>query len=128
GRPTILAALYGTVETFARVPSTSFEPEPAVEGILLRFTPREGPLPVGSPAMLEETTRRLFAWRRKQLGNSLPAVVGGDAQAEHLAQRASWPSDWKRRRPEELAPELYFALTRAMEAPAADGGPAGGRA
>ncbi|MCI4345195.1 MAG: hypothetical protein L3K07_00345 [Thermoplasmata archaeon] len=115
GRPTILAALYGTVELFARVPSTSFEPEPAVEGIVLRFTPREGPLPVGSPAILEDLTRRLFAWRRKQLGNSLPAVVGGDAQAERLARESGWPSDWKRLRPEALGPPLFFALAHALE-------------
>jgi 16S rRNA (adenine1518-N6/adenine1519-N6)-dimethyltransferase len=125
GRPTILAALYGTVETFARVPSRSFEPEPAVEGIVLRFTPRNGALPVLAPLGLEEITRRLFAWRRKQLGNSLPAVVGGESQADHLGNLAGWPSDWRRRRPEELAPELYFALARAMESRRQSASPAG---
>jgi 16S rRNA (adenine1518-N6/adenine1519-N6)-dimethyltransferase len=125
GRPTILAALYGSVETFARVPSRAFEPEPAVEGILVRFTPRIGPLPVSAPGGLEEITRRLFAWRRKQLGNSLPAVVGGEGRADQLANLSEWPTDWRRRRPEELPPELYFALARALERSQAAPSPAG---
>jgi 16S rRNA (adenine1518-N6/adenine1519-N6)-dimethyltransferase len=113
GRPSIQAALYGRVETFAPVPATSFEPVPAVDGLIVRFTAREGPLPVPSVPALEETVRRLFSSRRKQLGNLLPRLAGSGAAAEELARAAAWPEGWARQRPEELPPEAYFALARA---------------
>ncbi len=120
GRPAIQAALYGTAEAFATIPRSSFEPVPRVDGMLVRFTGRPGPLPVPSVARLEDEVRRLFSSRRKQLGNLLPAVVGGVGEARRLAEEAGWPDGWARKRPEELAPEMFFALSRAR---ALRGGP-----
>lgn len=115
GRPAIQAALYGRAERFAPVPASAFSPVPAVAGVLVRFTGREGPLPVRSPLRLERTVRDLFGRRRKQLGNLLPAVAGGSERARRLAEQAGWPSEWARMRPEELGPEAYFALADALE-------------
>jgi 16S rRNA (adenine1518-N6/adenine1519-N6)-dimethyltransferase len=117
GRPAIQAALFGTVETFAPVPAASFEPVPAVDGLLVRFTDRGGPLPVPSVPRFEEAVKLLFSSRRKQLGNLLPRLAGGTAGASALAREAGWPAGWERRRPEELPPEAFFALATAREAP-----------
>lgn len=118
GRPTIQAALYGTVERFAVVPASAFVPRPEVAAVSIRFRPRAGPLPVGSPERLEELVRRLFSWRRKQLGKTLGAVLGPPGRAERLARAAGWPEGWPRLRPEQLPPEAFFALERAVGAEA----------
>ncbi|MHB8351977.1 MAG: 16S rRNA (adenine(1518)-N(6)/adenine(1519)-N(6))-dimethyltransferase RsmA [Thermoplasmata archaeon] len=117
GRPAIQAALYGRAERFATVPRSAFEPTPKVDGILVRFSGRPGPLPVPSVTRFEAEVRQLFASRRKQLGNLLPALAGGTEGARRLADRAGWPEGWARRRPEELPPESYFALSRARARP-----------
>jgi 16S rRNA (adenine1518-N6/adenine1519-N6)-dimethyltransferase len=113
GRPAIQAALYGSVETFAPVPARAFEPTPAVDGLIVRFTDRGVALPVPSVPEFEHAVQVLFSARRKQLGNLLPRLAGGDEAAAELAAASGWPTDWARRRPEELAPEYYFALATA---------------
>ncbi len=113
GRPSILARLYGDVELFQTVPASSFYPRPKVAGRLFAHRPRDGALPVGSVARLEEVVRVLFSSRRKQLANLLPRVTGSRGAAE-IARAASWPPGWERMRPEDLAPERYFALERAL--------------
>jgi 16S rRNA (adenine1518-N6/adenine1519-N6)-dimethyltransferase len=116
GRLSILAALYGTAELYRTIPSSAFEPVPEVEGVLVGFVAREGPLPVPSVPTLERAIRALFSSRRKQLGNLLPRVAGSEREARRAAERADWPSDWSRRRPEELAPEAYFRLASELGA------------
>jgi 16S rRNA (adenine1518-N6/adenine1519-N6)-dimethyltransferase len=120
GRLSIIARLYGEVELFRTVPPSSFEPEPEVESRLAVHVARPGPLPVPSVPDFEVAVRALFRSRRKQLGNLLPRLAGTDGGAERLAERAEWPTDWARRRPEELAPEAYFRLAcvRAGKSPA----------
>jgi 16S rRNA (adenine1518-N6/adenine1519-N6)-dimethyltransferase len=113
GRLSIVARLYGEVELFRTVPATSFEPEPEVESRLAVHVARPGPLPVPSVPDFEVAVRELFRSRRKQLGNLLPRLAGTDGGAERLAERAEWPADWARRRPEELPPEAYFRLACA---------------
>ncbi len=113
GRLSIIAQLYGDVELFRTVPPTSFEPAPEVESRLAVHVARPGPLPVPSVPDLELAVRELFRSRRKQLGNLLPRLAGSDRRAERLAERAEWPTDWARRRPEELSPEAYFRLAVA---------------
>ena len=110
GRPSILARLYGEPELWREVGPEAFYPRPRVVGRLLSHTARPGPLPVPSVERLETVVRRLFASRRKQLGNLLPAVAGGRPEAAELALLAGWPEGWERLRPEQLPPEAYFRL------------------
>ena len=117
GRLSIAARLYGEVELFAEVPASSFYPPPAVLGQILVHTAREGPLPVPSVDRFERIVRGLFSSRRKQLANLLPRLAGGEVRANALARDAGWPSDWARRRPEELPPEAYFRLAFVFEPP-----------
>ena len=114
GRLSIVARLYGEPELFRSVGPEAFWPRPEVESRLVVHTARPGPLPVPSVPRFELAVRTLFSARRKQLGNLLPRLVASRSDAARLAARAGWPDDWATRRPEELAPEAFFALARAL--------------
>jgi len=116
GRLSIFAQLYGTVELFRTVPADAFTPRPEVEGRIGTHRARADPLPVPSVAAFERTVRILFSARRKQLGNLLPRATGGATEARRVAASAGWPDHWARLRPEDLDPEAYFALARAIDA------------
>ena len=116
GRLTLAARLFGDVELYRSVPRSAFVPVPEVDSRLVVHVRRQGPLPVPSLAIYEQVVRELFSARRKQLGNLLPRLGGSPAGADRLARAADWPHDWSRRRPEELPPEAFFALARALAA------------
>jgi 16S rRNA (adenine1518-N6/adenine1519-N6)-dimethyltransferase len=120
GRISILAALYGTLESHQSVPASAFYPVPKVDGRLVVFDRRPGPLPVSSLPTLESLLNTLFSSRRKQLGNLLPRALSrlhSARPATELAARAEWPTAWERLRPESLAPEAYFRLVGALGDP-----------
>ncbi|MCI4340441.1 MAG: 16S rRNA (adenine(1518)-N(6)/adenine(1519)-N(6))-dimethyltransferase [Thermoplasmata archaeon] len=114
GRLTVLAACYGAVEPFQVVASRAFEPAPAVEGRVLVYERRRAPAPVPSVAALEQLLDALFSARRKQLKNLLPRALPRGVDGNDAARAAGWPDDWAGRRPEELAPEEFFRMTRAI--------------
>jgi len=114
GRLSIIAQLYGSIELFRTVGPEAFAPRPEVESRIGVHVARSDPFPVPSVPEFEEVLRRLFSSRRKQLSNLLPRVVSGAASAPDIAQRAHWPEDWARRRPEELPPTAFFALAHAL--------------
>lgn len=113
GRLSIVAQAYGSVELFRTVPADAFVPAPDVESRLGVHVARAGPLPVSSMAALEHQVAVLFSSRRKQLGNLLPRLVSS-GEVSAVAREADWPDDWSRRRPEDLAPTAYFALSEAL--------------
>jgi len=114
GRLSIFAQLYGSVELYRSVGAEAFTPRPRVESRLAVHTARPDPLPVPSVPVLERAVSVLFSSRRKQLGNLLPRLSPSKEAAELLAKDAGWPADWRRRRPEELPPEAYFALATCL--------------
>ena len=118
GRPSVLARLYGDVELWRELGPESFYPRPRVTSRLLSFRARDGPLPVPAVEGLEAVLRSLFSSRRKQLGNLLPRLAATDAAAASLARAADWPDGWERLRPEQLEPEAFFRLARAVGTPA----------
>jgi 16S rRNA (adenine1518-N6/adenine1519-N6)-dimethyltransferase len=118
GRISILTALYGTLESHQSVPASAFYPRPSVDGRLVVFERRRGPLPISSLSTLESLLDTVFSSRRKQLGNLLPRALARlhePRPATELAARAEWPTEWKRLRPESLAPEAYFRFVRALD-------------
>ncbi len=117
GRPSILARLYGSVELYRTVGPEAFTPPPKVESRIAVHVARSGPLPVPDPLVLERAMATLFSSRRKQLGNLLSRLDATPGADDRLAEAAAWPKDWRRRRPEELPPEAYFALARALLGP-----------
>jgi 16S rRNA (adenine1518-N6/adenine1519-N6)-dimethyltransferase len=116
GRLSIIARLYGTVELFRSVPPTAFTPVPEVTSRIGVHSARSGTLPVPSVPAFEEVVRLLFSSRRKQLKNLMPRVVRPEAAAARATREAGWPSEWPSLRPEDLPPESYFALARALSA------------
>jgi 16S rRNA (adenine1518-N6/adenine1519-N6)-dimethyltransferase len=125
GRLSIIAQLYGSLELYRSVGPEAFTPRPEVESRIGVYVTRPGPLPVPAVPAFEEILRKLFSSRRKQLSNLLPRVVRDREAAGEIARRAGWPTDWGRRRPEELPPSAYFALAEALAertAPATKGG------
>ncbi len=122
GRPSILARLYGEPELLREVAPEAFYPVPRVRSRLWTHTARVGALPVRSVDRLEGTVRRLFASRRKQLGNLLPGLAGSEARSLALAQASEWPSGWERMRPEQLPAEAYFRLAETLDERRGTGG------
>jgi len=116
GRLSLAAHLYGETELYRTVDPSAFEPVPEVESRLAVHTARSGPLPVTSVATFERVVRTLFSARRKQLGNLLPRLAASRAAAARIAEAAGWPSDWATRRPEDLPPEAFFAITQLVAA------------
>ncbi|MCI4367958.1 MAG: 16S rRNA (adenine(1518)-N(6)/adenine(1519)-N(6))-dimethyltransferase RsmA [Thermoplasmata archaeon] len=115
GRLSIVAALYGSVEPFQVVRSSSFFPMPEVEGRVIVFRRHEGELPARSPERVVSVVRTLFSSRRKKLGNLLPRLASSRTDAKELARRAQWPEDWQDRRPETLPPSDFFRLADVLE-------------
>jgi len=127
GRPSIVARLYGEPELLREVGPEAFHPVPKVASRLWAHSAREGPLPVRSVERLEEVVRRLFASRRKQLGNLLGALVPPGGSAGELARDAGWPQEWARLRPEQLPPEAFFRLANLLDGRSDLSGPQGAR-
>ena len=111
GRLTILAQLFAQVELFRTVGPPCFHPRPSVDSRLVALTARPDPLAVRSVPRLEEAVRQLFSSRRKQLGNLLPRLT---PDPDAVARAAGWPDGWRRRRPEELPPEAFYALANLL--------------
>ncbi|MGB7123447.1 MAG: 16S rRNA (adenine(1518)-N(6)/adenine(1519)-N(6))-dimethyltransferase RsmA [Thermoplasmata archaeon] len=116
GRLALLARLYGDVELYRTVAAAAFAPVPEVESRLGVHRARSGSLPVGSVPTLERVVRTLFSSRRKQLANLLPRLASSAREAASLAEESGWPTGWPTLRPEQLPPEAFFALSRALEA------------
>ena len=116
GRLSIWARYYGAVELYRTVGPDAFVPRPEVSSRLAVHVARPGPLPVRADT-LERIVRVAFSSRRKQLGNLVPPLFPSAEEADRQAIAAGWPRDWRRHRPEDLAPGLYFELGRRLEAP-----------
>jgi 16S rRNA (adenine1518-N6/adenine1519-N6)-dimethyltransferase len=111
GRLSIFAQLFAEVELFRTVGPAAFQPRPAVASRIVVLNARPDPLAVTSVPRLEESVRQLFSSRRKQLGNLLPRITN---DPDGVAERAGWPADWRRRRPEELTPQAFYDLANTL--------------
>ena len=93
----------------------AFRPTPNVDSTVLRITPHRPPrLSAGEEDDLRALTRATFGWRRKQLQKILRSapLYGLDVAAvDGLATRTG--IDF-RSRPEDLAPDDFIALSRAL--------------
>ncbi len=119
GPLTILGRVHGEFRLAGKVPSEAFFPPPRVEGVFVVF--RRDPLDPAprNAERFRELVVRSFAQRRKMLSHTLPAVVEGLAgrtvPLEEWLREAGWPEDWRRRRPEEIPPGAFVALSNRLE-------------
>lgn len=87
----------------------SFSPAPKVMSAVVRFEPLAGPASAGLAPDWDRFSAwlsRIFSQRRKQLGNSLSAVLPPDRMALVRAD----PTWSLKLRPEQLTPEEHLAL------------------
>lgn len=105
GLLSVIAQLAAACRLCFHVSPGSFTPVPKVTSSVVRFDP----LDLSSPPDWEALSRwltRLFSQRRKQLGNSLGAMLSPDRFAL-LRAESPVPLD---QRPEQLAPAVHLAL------------------
>jgi 16S rRNA (adenine1518-N6/adenine1519-N6)-dimethyltransferase len=107
GRLSVLTALRAEARILFNVPPSAFVPQPKVMSTVVELLPRQDaprfPMPV-----LERLTQAAFGQRRKMLRQSLKLL--GDV-AELLGECGIAPE----KRAEEISPEGYLALVRALE-------------
>jgi ribosomal RNA small subunit methyltransferase A len=119
----VVFQLYALTKLHFKIPPTVFYPKPKVDSALigLRFATRrelQERLQGVSPVDLRRVVTTAFQQRRKTLRNSLRKLVAEVKDA--LDEDAIWstdevlglPSDWSSRRPEQLTPDQFVALTR----------------
>jgi 16S rRNA (adenine1518-N6/adenine1519-N6)-dimethyltransferase len=116
GSLAVLHRLAVRVEPRLELPPGCFYPAPRVRSTFLRMTPLAAPpLAPGELEAVEAVARRAFGKRRKTLANALrEAAASPEALLRALARAGIEP----RARAEELPPERWLALARALrEAP-----------
>lgn len=120
----VVFQLYAAVKMHFKIPPTVFYPKPKVDSALvgLQFAPppelrdRLGGV---SPADLRRVVTTAFQQRRKTLRNSLRKLVSYEGTSP-IDEAAVWsattvdglPEDWSTKRPEQLTPDQFVALTR----------------
>ena len=109
---TVLHGLCATLRRAREVGPGSFYPVPNVRSSFVRMTPRaDAPPSAGELARVEEVVRAAFGQRRKTLANALR----GAGLPDPVAACAAVGID-PRARAESLAPEVFRALARALDA------------
>jgi 16S rRNA (adenine1518-N6/adenine1519-N6)-dimethyltransferase len=117
GAVSLKVAYRAEASVVRRVPPSVFWPPPAVESVLVRLIPRDGPPPEAAeadPDRLFSTIDAAFAERRKTMRNAIRRLAGldaGDADAV-LASAGVAPAS----RPEELDLAAFARIVRALEA------------
>lgn len=71
GRLSVTAQHYGSLEIVEKVPPTAFDPQPAVESALVRFTARDPEYRVDDEGQFMAFVRGVFTQRRKTLRNAI---------------------------------------------------------
>jgi 16S rRNA (adenine1518-N6/adenine1519-N6)-dimethyltransferase len=115
GRLSVLTQWLCTVETMMHVGAQAFVPPPKVDSVVVRLTPRPGPLAPADKAALERVTAAAFGQRRKMLRQSLKTLATGTGFADGTALcRAAGIAP--ERRAETLSIEEFCALARLTKA------------
>jgi 16S rRNA (adenine1518-N6/adenine1519-N6)-dimethyltransferase len=106
------------VERLFTVGRGAFRPVPRVDSAVIRIEPFRPPrLTALEEVALRELTRTLFSWRRKQIQKTLRTAPGYQLppdQLEPLLRLLGIPPS---ARPEELDPETFVRLARALPHP-----------
>jgi 16S rRNA (adenine1518-N6/adenine1519-N6)-dimethyltransferase len=103
------------VERLFNVGRGSFRPAPRVDSSVIRIEPiSPAPLTAEEEDALRSLTRVAFSWRRKQLQKILRAAPDYALAADECARLEGDVGIDLSRRPEELDPERFIALSRAL--------------
>jgi 16S rRNA (adenine1518-N6/adenine1519-N6)-dimethyltransferase len=103
------------VERLFVVGRGAFRPVPRVDSAVIRIVPRvPPPLTAEEERDVRELTRAAFAWRRKQLQRTLRSAPQYELSADDVAALERDTSIALEQRPEQLGPEQFTALARAL--------------
>jgi 16S rRNA (adenine1518-N6/adenine1519-N6)-dimethyltransferase len=103
------------VERLFNVGRGSFRPVPRVDSTVIRLTPiTPAPLTPAEETDVRTLTRVAFSWRRKQLQKTLRAAPDYALDQGEIARLQELSGLQLVRRPEELAPDTFVLLSRAL--------------
>lgn len=115
GRLSVAAGHYADCEIVERVPSTAFDPRPAVESAVVRVSPREPEYEVSDEAAFLRFVKAVFTQRRKTVRNAIrnTAHVSGLDDPEAVVDRAD--EALLSARAGDLSPADFAALATLAE-------------
>lgn len=112
GRSSVTAQHYGELEIVEVVPPTAFDPQPAVDSAIVRFTPRSASYDVVDEEGFMDFVTGVFTQRRKTIRNAIRNTthITGIENPEGLIDRVD--EELLRKRAGELSPEDFAGLSR----------------
>jgi 16S rRNA (adenine1518-N6/adenine1519-N6)-dimethyltransferase len=108
GRLSVVAKAYCKAEILEIVPPSAFKPRPKVESAIVRIVP-EPEIEVKNKELFEDLVRFAFSRRRKMLGKIL------EDWCEEKGAEVDIPEELKRKRPEDIPPEVYAEIADSVE-------------
>eukprot|EP00981_Chlorochromonas_danica_P000794 scaffold192_cov320-Ochromonas_danica.AAC.5 len=108
GIPSVVFQLYAESRMVLKIPPNVFYPVPKVDSALLSvdFTKQHPELKTVFPEQLRKVVTTSFRQRRKMLRQSLKDLIA--------TEELFLPETWATKRPEEISPGEFLALTREM--------------
>lgn len=112
GRLSVTAQHYADLEIVEHVPPTAFTPQPQVESVVVRSTPREPDYAVPDEAAFLSLVTAVFTQRRKTMRNAIrnTAHISGLNDPDALVAAAD--PDLMDRRPGSVRPREFAVLVR----------------
>ncbi len=110
GRLSVTAGHYGSVEIVESVPPTAFQPQPAVDSVVIRVRPTEPEYSVSNEQVFMAVVRAVFTQRRKTLRNAIRNTTHISGIREPAAVIEATPEKHLQARPEELRPWEFAEL------------------
>jgi len=105
------------VERLFNVGRGAFRPVPRVDSAVIAIEPfRPPPLSADDEVAVRELTRAAFSWRRKQLQKTLRSAPEYALDADAVVAIEAATGIALEQRPEQLAPDEFIALARALRA------------
>jgi len=113
---TVLVYYYFEAELLDKVPKWMFYPEPKVDSIIVRLTPKKPkPFIVKDEAQFKRLAQSLFTNRNRKLRNAiLPYLKGMRAMTAEQAADLVGVIPFREKRVRELAPEDFGVLANAV--------------
>jgi len=112
GRLSVTAGHYADVEVVEPVPPEAFSPPPAVDSAVVRVRPRDPDYDVPDDGLFADLVTGIFTQRRKTMRNGVrnTAHISGLDDPDAVVDAAD--EDLLSRRPEQVTPAEFAALTR----------------
>lgn len=114
GALSVMVQHYASAEIMGIVPPTVFLPRPKVESAILRLKPRDIDYPDDVEEVFSLLVHTVFAFRRKNLVNSLKGIIpklGGEERVRAALKIFNIDPE---ERGENLSPEEFFALASLL--------------